>query len=79
MGPNIAVPTGNLIYCQFSSNANLDITFDNASATYEVRAISMIEKMDEMFVDFAKLYPKTEMDQEAMFKQQFGEDGLGNS
>jgi len=79
MGPNIAVPTGNLIYCQFSSNANLDITFDNASATYEVRAISMIEKMDEMFVDFAKLYPKTETDQEAMFKQQFGEDGLGNS
>lgn len=79
MGPNLAVPTGNLIYCQFSQNANLDITFDNATATYQVRAITPIIKNDEMFVDFSKLYPKSELDQEALFRQQFGEDGMGNN
>ena len=79
MGPNLAVPTGNMIYCQFSQNANLDISFDNSTATFEIRSIAPIDKGDELFIDFAKLYPKNEIDQEQMFMQQFGADGMGNS
>jgi len=79
MGPNLAVPTGNMIYCQFSQNANLDISFDNSTATFEIRSIAPIDKGDELFIDFAKLYAKNEIDQEQMFMQQFGADGMGNS
>ena len=77
MGPNLAIPTGNIIFIQFSQQPNLDIEFDTQTAIIEIRAISSIEKGDELFIDFSKLYPKSELDQESLYKE-FGE-GLSNA
>jgi len=77
MGPNLAIPTGNVIFIQFSQQPNLDIEFDTQTAILEIRAISPIEKGDELFINFAKLYPKSELEQESLYKE-FGE-GLANA
>ena len=77
MGPNLAIPTGNVIFIQFSQQPNLDIEFDTQTAIIEIRAISPLDKGDELFIDFAKLYPKSELEQESMYKE-FGE-GLSNA
>lgn len=77
MGPNLAIPTGNIIFIQFSQQPNLDIEFDTQTAIIEIRAISPLDKGDELFVDFAKLYPKSELEQESLYKE-FGE-GLSNA
>lgn len=78
MGPNLAIPTGNVIFIQFSRQPNLDITFDTTSATIEIRSISQIEKGDELFIDFAKLYPDTELDQESVYNEAMNAMQSGN-
>ena len=69
MGPNIIIPSGNLLFIQFSKRPNLHIEFDSKNALIYVRAISHIKAGDELFVDYTNLYPKDEVAQENMFME----------
>ena len=68
VGPSIVIPSGNLVFVQFNMNPNLKIEFDTTNANIELRALTPIMKGDELFVNFANLYPQTELEQESMFK-----------
>jgi hypothetical protein len=71
LGPNIVVPSGNIMFVQFSKTPNLDIKFNTDIGIIECRAISRIHKGDELFINYTELYPKNELDQEAVFKESF--------
>jgi len=69
MGPNIIIPSGNLLFIQFSKKPNLMIEFDQKNALIFVRAISNMKAGDELFVDYTNLYPQDEVKQENMFME----------
>ena len=68
IGPSLVIPSGNLIFMQHSQKPNLDIQFDTTNAVIELRAVNNLRKKDELFVNYAGLYPQSELEQEAMFK-----------
>tara|TARA_R110000765_G_scaffold256121_1_gene356689 strand:- start:158 stop:427 length:270 start_codon:yes stop_codon:yes gene_type:complete len=67
MGPTIIIPTGNMIFFQFSTKANTKIEFDGENGVITVRSLINMEKGDELFIDYTSLYPKNELEQESMF------------
>jgi len=69
VGPSLVIPSGNMIFIQFSQEPNLDIKFNNQNATIELRSKRRILKGDELFVNYASLYPQNELAQESMFKE----------
>lgn len=71
MGPSIAIPSGNLLLIQFSKNPNLDIKFDTDNGIIECRANIKLRKGDEIFINYSSLYPQSELEQEALFKENF--------
>jgi len=68
MGPTIAVPTGNVIFIQFSRQPNVDIKINQEQGIIEIRAISPIKKGDELFVDYTPLYTQDALEGEKMFE-----------
>lgn len=68
VGPSLVVPSGNLIFVQYHNTPNTEIKFDTSNAIIELRAATAIHKEDELFINYAGLYPKTELEQEEMFK-----------
>tara|TARA_R110001599_G_scaffold135439_1_gene313716 strand:- start:95 stop:601 length:507 start_codon:yes stop_codon:yes gene_type:complete len=70
VGPSLVIPSGNLIFMQFSQKPNTDIKFDTNNATIEIRSNERIHKGDEIFVNYASLYPQSELQQESMFTEE---------
>tara|TARA_R110000796_G_scaffold150143_1_gene266916 strand:- start:7922 stop:8434 length:513 start_codon:yes stop_codon:yes gene_type:complete len=68
MGPTIAVPTGNMIYMQFSRQPNLSIKLTQENGTIEMRATTPLKKGDELYMDFTPLYATEPLEQEAMYE-----------
>mgnify|MGYP003670415073 FL=1 len=69
VGPSLVIPSGNMIFIQFSQKPNVDIEFNTQNATIELRSNARIHKGDELFINYASLYPQTELAQESMFKE----------
>ena len=69
MGPNIVIPSGNILFIQFSKKPNLHVEFDSNNALIYARAITQIKAGDELFVDYTHLYPQDEVAQENMFME----------
>jgi hypothetical protein len=69
MGPNIVIPSGNMLFIQFSKRPNLHVEFDSKNALIYLRAITQIKAGDELFVDYTNLYPQDEVSQEDMFME----------
>ena len=69
MGPNIVIPSGNILFIQFSKRPNVHMEFDSQNALIYVKAISHISAGDELFVDYSDLYPQDEVSQENMFME----------
>ena len=67
MGPTIIVPTGNMIFFQFSTKPNVEIQFDGENGIITLRAIQRMKKGDELFIDYTSLYPESALQQESMF------------
>ena len=75
LGPTIVIPTGNMIFFQFSTKPNTKIEFDGENGTITVRSLLQMKKGDELFIDYSSLYPKNEVEQEEMFSSP---NGLSN-
>tara|TARA_R110001599_G_C11951806_1_gene631866 strand:- start:292 stop:561 length:270 start_codon:yes stop_codon:yes gene_type:complete len=67
MGPTIIIPTGNMIFFQFSTQPNTKIEFDGENGIITLRSLTNMKKGDEVFLDYTSLYPKNELQQESMF------------
>ena len=72
MGPTLIVPTGNMIFFQFSTRSNTDIEFDGEKGIIYIRAKHAMKKGDELFIDYTTLYPKEPLEQESMFTPDVG-------
>ena len=72
MGPTIIIPTGNMIFFQFSTKPNLEIQFDGENGIMTLRSTQRMRKGDELFIDYTSLYPENPMDQESMFESPNG-------
>jgi|TARA_X000001382_G_scaffold59233_1_gene40774 hypothetical protein len=68
MGPTIIIPTGNMIFYQFSTKANTEIQFDGENGTITLRASYGMKKGDELFIDYSSLYPQATAEQEALYR-----------
>jgi|TARA_X000001382_G_scaffold27598_1_gene17713 hypothetical protein len=74
MGPTIIVPTGNMIFFQFSTKSNTKIEFDGENGIISIRATHPMKKGDELFIDYTSLYPQGPLEQESMFAPDVGMD-----
>ena len=72
MGPTIIVPTGNMIFFQFSTKSNTDIQFDGENGIISIRAKHPMKKGDELFIDYTSLYPQEPLEQESMYAPDVG-------
>tara|TARA_R110001583_G_scaffold2828_11_gene19656 strand:- start:6867 stop:7418 length:552 start_codon:yes stop_codon:yes gene_type:complete len=72
LGPTIIIPTGNMIFFQFSTKPNTKIEFDGDNGTITVRSLVNMKKGDELFIDYTSLYPQNEVEQEEMFSSPNG-------
>ena len=72
MGPTIIIPTGNMIFFQFSTQPNTKIEFDGENGIMTLRSLINMKKGDEIFVDYTSLYPQHELEQESMFSSPNG-------
>ena len=68
MGPTIIIPTGNMIFYQFSTKPNTEIQFDGENGTISIRSTVAMKKGDELFIDYSSLYPQAMPDQEALYR-----------
>tara|TARA_R100000315_G_C5233492_1_gene144568 strand:+ start:248 stop:772 length:525 start_codon:yes stop_codon:yes gene_type:complete len=68
MGPTLAIPTGNVIFVQFSRQPNINIKLNQEQGTFEMRAVTPIKKGDELYVDYSALYTQDILEGEALYE-----------